>query len=51
MVRGMRGFGVVCEMGVCLARAVYWMRGCVNKRIGLGCSNPVGAGVMLNVCL
>ena len=52
VVRGMRGVGGVCEMGMCLARGGVdgeggeWMRG-----LGLGFTNPVGAGGVLDVCL
>ena len=50
-VRGMRGIGGVCEMCMCLARGGVgrergeWMRG-----LGLGFTNPVGTGGMLDVC-
>ena len=52
VVRGMRGDGGVCEMSMCLDRAVWvargseWMRG-----LGLGFTNPVGTGGVLDVCL
>ena len=44
--------GGVCEMCMCLARAAWvervveWMRG-----LGLGFTNPVGTGEVLDVCL
>ena len=46
VVRGMRGVGGVCEMYMCLDRAERgeWMR-------GLGFTNPVGTGRLLDVCL
>ena len=52
VVRGMRRVGGVCEMCMCLARGVVggegieWVRG-----LGLGFTNPVGTGGVLNVCL
>ena len=52
MVRGMWGVGVVCEVCMCLARGGVggeggeWMRG-----LGLGFTNPVGTGGVLDVCL
>ena len=52
VVRGMRGFGGMCEMCMCLARGGVrgeeggWMRG-----LGLGFTNPVGTGGVLDVCL
>ena len=52
VVRGMRGVGGVCEMSMCLARdsvggeGSEWMRG-----LGLGFTNPVGAGGLLDVCV
>ena len=47
VVHGMLGVGGVCDM--CLARGgvgVEWMRG-----LGLGFTNPVGTGTVLDVCL
>ena len=50
VVRGLRGVGGVCDM--CLARGGVggdgpeWMRG-----LGLGFTNPVGTGGVLDVCL
>ena len=52
VVRGMRGVGGVCEMCMCLARGgvggeiCEWMRG-----LGLGFTNPVETGGVLEVCL
>ena len=52
VVRGMRVVGGVCEMCMCLALRVVggeggeWMRG-----LGLGFTNPVGTGEVLDVCL
>ena len=53
VVRGMRRVGGVCEMCMCLARGGVggegggeWMRG-----LGLGFTNPVGTGGVLDVCL
>ena len=49
MVRGMRGVGRVYEMCMCLARGSgggEWIRG-----FGLGSTNPVGAGGVLDVYL
>ena len=52
VVRGMRGVGGVCEMCMCLARGGVggeggeWMR-----ELGLGFTNPVGTGGVLDVCL
>ena len=49
VVRGMRGVGGVCEMCMCLARGGeggVWMRG-----LGLGFTNPVGTGDVLDVCV
>ena len=50
-MRGLRGVGGVCEMGMCLARGGVggggeWMRG-----LGLGFTNYVGTEEVLNVCL
>ena len=47
-----RGVGGVCDMCMCLARAVWverlgeWMR-----ELGLGFSNPVGTWGVLDMCL
>ena len=52
VVRRMRGVGGVWEMCMCLARGGVggeggeWMRG-----LGLGFTNPVGTGEVLDVCL
>ena len=51
VVRGMRGFGGVCEMCMCLARAMRvgrdeWMRG-----LGSGFTNPVGTWGVLDMCM
>ena len=52
VVRGMRRIVGVCEMCMCLARGGVgreggeWMR-----RLGLGFTNPVGTGEVLDVCL
>ena len=52
VVRGMRGVGGVHEMCMCLARGGVrgeggeWIRG-----LGLGVTNPVGTGGVLDVCL
>ena len=52
VVRGMRGFGGVCEMCMCLTRGGVggeggeWMRG-----LGLDFTNPVGTRGVLDVCL
>ena len=49
VVRGMRGVGGVCEMCMYLVRGGVgdeWMRG-----LGLGFTNPVGTGEVLDVCL
>ena len=52
VVRGKRGVVRVCEMCMCLARGgvggegVGWMTG-----LGLGFTNPVGTGTVLDVCL
>ena len=52
VVRGMRGYGGVCEMCMCLAQGIMggeggeWMRG-----LGLGFTNHVGPGRVLDVCL
>ena len=52
VVRGIRGVGGVCEMYMCLARGGVggeggeWMRG-----LGLGFTNPVGTGEVLDVCV
>ena len=52
VVRGMRGVDGVCEMCMCLARGGVgeeggeWMRG-----LGLGFTNPMGTGGVLDVCL
>ena len=46
---GVRGAGVMCEMGICLAwRGVGgdWIR-----ELGLGFTYPVGTGGVLDVCL
>ena len=32
----MRGVGEICEMRMCLARATWVERGCVDERIGFG---------------
>ena len=42
LVRGMRGVGGVCEM--------CWARGGVVRGLGLGFTNPVGTGGVLDVC-
>ena len=49
MVCGMKGVGGVCEMCRLLARSGVggeWIR-----RLGLGFTNPVGTGGVLDVCL
>ena len=52
VVRGMRGFGGLCEMCICFAwggvggEGGEWMR-----RLCLGFTNPVGTGDVLDVCL
>ena len=52
VVCGMRRVGEVCEMCICLARGSVggeggeWMRG-----LGLGFTNPVRTGGMLDVCM
>ena len=52
VVGGLRGVGGVCEMCMCFARGGVgadggaWMKG-----LGLGFTNPVGTGVVLDVCL
>ena len=48
VVRGMRGVGDVCEMCMRLTRGGVgeWMRG-----LGLGFTNPVGAGGVLDECV
>ena len=52
VVHGIRGVGGVCEMCMCLARGCVggegseWMRG-----LGLGFTNPVGTGGVLDVCV
>ena len=45
----LRGVGGVCDMCMCLARGgvgAEWMR-----ELGLGFTNPVGTGGMLDMCL
>ena len=49
VVRGMRGVGGVCDMCMCLARAGVGGEGV--KGLGLGFTNPVGTGEVLDVCL
>ena len=47
VVRGMRGVGRVCEMCMCLALGgVGWER---VSGLGLGFTNPVGTGAVLDV--
>ena len=52
VVRGMRRVGGACEMCMCMARGSVggeegeWVRG-----LGLGFTNLVGTGEMLDVCL
>ena len=58
VVRGIRGVGGVCEICMCLDRGGVGREGVRGKRggewmreLGLGFSNPVGTGGMLDVGL
>ena len=52
VVRGMRGFGGVCEMCMGLARGgVSGDGGELMRELGLGFTNHVGTGVVLDQCL
>ena len=48
----LRGVGGVCDMFMCLARGgVGGERGLWMRGLGLGFTNPVGTGGVLDVCL
>ena len=49
VVRGMRGVDGVCELCMCLVRGGVGGEGV--RGLGLGFTNPVGTGGMLDVCL
>ena len=49
VVRGMRGGGGMCEMCMCLARCGVGGDGVIG--LGLGFTNPVGTGGVLDMCL
>ena len=51
VVRGVRGVGGVCDMCMCLALAALEERGEWMRGLGLGFTDPVGTGRVLNVCL
>ena len=52
VVRGVRGVGGMCEMGMCLARGRVgivggeWLRG-----LSFGIINPVGTGGVWDMCM
>ena len=49
VVRGKRGVGKVCEMCMCLARGGVDGNG--MRELGLGFTNPVRTGGVLDMCL
>ena len=52
VVREMRGVGEVCEVCICLARGRVCGEGGEERRgFGLGFTNPVRVGGVLDVCL
>ena len=52
VVRGVRGVGGVCKMCMCLAQGGVGGEGCEWMReLGLGFTNPVGTGEVLDLYL
>ena len=49
VVRGMRGVGGVCERIMCLSPGGVGGEGL--RGLGMGFTNPVGTGCVLDVCL
>ena len=46
-----RGVGGVCDISICLARVVWVEREVSMRELGLGFTNPVGTGGVLEMCL
>ena len=45
-----RGVGGVCDMCMCLARDGVGGEGMYERKLGLGFTNPVGTGGVLDMC-